>query len=348
VTIPVACSVTALSSAISTAPGGAILVLRNGCVYGLGESLPDVTSNLTIQGSRDTIAWAGGGSYTALNVVGAQLIIIQLTLRGFTGAPGFPGALKKNGGTVTITNSTFAGDKGNRGGAILNNQGGTLTATSTAFTDNDATWGAGLYDRDNSTATLNADEFLGNTAGAGGAIFITTGHVTVTGPSGSTFFTGNKATADDGVIAGPVRPNAPVVSDGGAIDNDGGGLTVSFASFAGNTAEDDGGAIENDGGTATVSNSGFTSNSAEDDGGAIDTTRPLNLSGDTISRNRADDEGGGIRVHGGATSLNMTVIFGSSAGDDGGGIYLKSGTVSLANRSLVTVNQPDNCTGLSC
>jgi hypothetical protein len=336
VPIAVGCSVTALSNAINFAPSDAVLVLKSGCFYGLTGALPNVTSNITIEGSNDTIAHVGGGSYTALKDNGVQLIIKQLTFRGFTGATNLPGALNNNGGTVTITKSTFANNDGDRGGAILNNNSGTLTASATNFFGNSATDGGAIYNRNNSTATLDTDVFLGNDAEAGGAIFVLNGHVTVTGTStaisASTSFADNDATG----------------TDGGAIDNVGGVLTVTFANFADNSANTDGGAIFNGGGTSTVGTSGFTGNFADDDGGAIATIKSLNLSSDTLSLNRANHDGGGIFVDGGTTSLNKTDVFANSAGTSGGGIYRLSGNVSLTNGSLVTLNHPNNCSNVFC
>jgi predicted outer membrane repeat protein len=347
VTISVGCSVSALSNAINFAPSDAILVLKSGCFYGLTGKLPNVTSNITIQGSGDTIARVGGSSFTAITIQGAQLTINQLTMRGFDGKTNLPGAIHNNGGTLIITKSTFADNSGDAGGAILNNNSGTLTASGSAFGGNDATTGGAIENRNNSTATLSTDTFIGNDAETGGAIFISSGHVTVTGTSSaasaSTQFADNDATGDvDGI--------KPAISFGfgGAIDNLGGTLTATFTSFTGNDADEDGGALWNGGGTSSVSNSAFSHNFADDDGGAIAATKSLNLTSDNITANRANDDGGGIFVNGGTTSLNQTIVSGNSAGSHGGGIYRNSGNVSLTNGSIVKLNSPNNCSNFFC
>jgi predicted outer membrane repeat protein len=350
-TIFVGCSVTALSNAINFAPSDAILSLKSGCVYSISAKLPNVTSNITIQGNKDVIRRSGGALFTALTDNGAQLIINQLTMTGFSGNGTNPGALNNNGGTVTITNSFFTNNSGNEGGAILNNHSGTLSATSTGFAGNDATTGGAIDNRSDSTATLDIDTFIGNSADTGGAIFVSSGHVTVEGTStaasASTQFVDNDATGGVVVAPGSVKP-AISTGFGGAIDNLGGVLTATFATFTDNDATIDGGAIWNGGGTSSVGTSGFTGNFAADDGGAIATTRSLNLTSDTLSLNRANDDGGGIFVNGGTTSLNRTDVFANSAGVTGGGIRRNSGSVSLTNGSLVTLNRPNNCSGFSC
>jgi hypothetical protein len=92
---------------------------------------------------------------------------------------------------------------------------------------------------------------------------------------------------------------------GGAVQNNGGTLSVSACTFSRDTAKD-GGAIGNAGlvatGTVTVSGSTFTANTATGsaggvyDGGAIDNngTGTLAVSGSTFSANTAKDGGGTI------------------------------------------------------
>jgi predicted outer membrane repeat protein len=356
ITIPVPCQPSALASAIGGAPANAILVLKAGCTYLIPASLPEVTRNLTIEGSGDTIAPANDDGFTALEVSDAQLAISHLTFRGFfTGTKITPGALINDGGTVTITASRFIDNTGgDDGGAILNEGSAILSASGTAFLGNVSGFDGGCHavarpancdvkgfggaisNENSAAATLTSDTFLGNTSTEyGGAIYIGGGTVTVggTGPAASavTAFTGNTADGDEG----------------GAIYNESGRLIVSYASFSHNSSDEYGGAIENDDNAGSISDSSFTDNEAEY-GGALETdSGPLNLTNDTFTGNRAAD-GGAIYVDSNATTLNKTVVTGNRASDEGGGIYLDSGTVSLTNGSLVVANRPDNCFGFSC
>jgi predicted outer membrane repeat protein len=357
VTIPVACQASSLADAINYAPANAILVLHAGCDYYLPGSLPEVTSNLTIEGSGDSLTPYHNDHFTALKVSGAQLTISHLTFSGFfTGNDEAPGALINDGGTVTITTSRFIDNTGgDDGGAILNKDGGSLSVSGTAFLG-DASgydnclvvthavkpakcdvdgYGGAISNENDSVATLTSDSFLGNSAvDYGGAIYIGGGTVTVRGTgtsaSAATAFTGNTAREDDG----------------GAIYNESGTLIVSYATFSHNSSDDYGGAIEDDDNTSTVAGSSFTNNDSEY-GGAVEADANLNLTGDTFMGNHAYD-GGAIYVYSGATSLDKTVVTGNRAEYEGGGIYRRSGTVSLTNMSLVVGNQPDNCYGFFC
>ena len=369
--IPVPCSADALASAISGAPDSAILVLQKHCTYQIPASLPEVTSNLTIEGSGDTLTPANNSGFTALEVSDAQLTISHLTFGGFhTGTSTTPGALINDGGTLTIASSAFIGNTGgDDGGAILNEDSAILNISSTAFLDNYSGdddcgvrlhtarhhvrqaarpavgpqdcvdgYGGAISDETKSNATLLSDSFLGNySTDQGGAIYLGGGGtVTVRGMGASTGaasdFTGNTAESDNG----------------GAIENADGSLIVSYAAFSHNYSGGDGGAIENDGGAGDVSGSKFSDNESDLNGGAIETdSGPLNLTNDLFTGNLAY-KGGAVITYNDTTTLNKTVVTQNHATDDGGGIYLSSGAVSLTNGSLVVGNTPDNCYGFSC
>jgi predicted outer membrane repeat protein len=341
-TFPVACSASALATAINLAPSDAILSLKTGCTYNLTAALPTITRNLTIQGNRDTITRSNNAQFTAITVNGAQLNINQLRITDFNGNGNNPGALRNVGGTVMVTSTTFADNDGGNGGAVQNDQNGSFTATSSTFSFNDAdNDGGALYNRGGSEAWFNTTTFFDNEAPDGGAIYIATGHVTTNGTStatsASTVFNSNEADGVGGF--------------GGAIDNHGGVLTTNYTNFTNNESTNtsgDGGAVNNDGGTSTLTNTGFSGNFAADDGGAIYTSKSLNLVSVNIAGNRAGDDGGGIFVENGNTSLNKTIVSGNFAGDLGGGIRRAGGSVSLTNFSLVKVNFPTNCSGTVC
>jgi len=340
VPIAVPCSVTALATAIVLAPSDAILSLKTGCTYRLTAALPSISKNVTIQGNNDLITRSNNALFTALTVNGAQLNINQLRMSDFDGNGTRPGALRNVGGTVSVNKSRFTDNEGTDGGAVQNTSNGSFTASNTSFSDNEGTNGGAFHNRGGAEAWFNQCTFTDNeaTGAGGGAIYVSSGHVNISGvSSGTSIFTGNETTGSSG--------------HGGAINNAGGVLSVNFATFTDNETEGgsaDGGAVNNDGGASTVSNSGFTGNFSSDDGGAIYTTKSLNLTGVTITGNRSDDDGGGIFVGGGNTSLSKTVVSGNIAGGSGGGIRRASGTVSLTNNTIVKANFPSNCSGFFC
>jgi predicted outer membrane repeat protein len=331
--IPVPCSVTALNLAITLSPANSILVLKPGCVYVTATPLSNVTKNLTISGSNDVIRFIGTG--TILHVLGVNLDVSQLTFTGGNGVGTEPGAIHNLAGTVTLTSTRFRDNTGGDGGAIENDNGGHLIIKSSTFAENHARDLGGAIDQEHASVTgIDATTFFGNSSdGNGGAIENDTNSNTLFSPT-----TAGKSTFRDNTADG----------FGGAVRNFNGTVDVTNVDFAGNHATDDGGAVSNIGGTSNFTNSGFEGNSGRN-GGAIQTTKALNLVGDSISGNRATLRGGGLYVNGGSTTLSQnTLVFGNFAGISGGGIFRNSGTVTLTTGSSVTLNIPNNCTGVIC
>jgi predicted outer membrane repeat protein len=334
-TIPVPCSVAALNAAITAAPGNAILVLRSSCVYRLTAGLPIITRNLTIAGSNDTIT-AFTGHYTILRNNGANVALSQLRItnadNSLLGAEA--GAiLNENGGALSLTGVTVAGNTGPAGGGVLNNTGSSLTVASSTFADNRATeLGGAIANGPGATTTVSGTTFLDNaalSAGGGGAIASLGGTVTVQSPAST--FTGNTAHANGGAIVA------------GATS-----LNVTDATFSHNEADGLGGAVFTSGFSATIAQSGFSGNFSDDAGGAIATSTRLSLNSDTLTTNQAEGFGGGMYVSGGATTLNTTKVFLNRAvtGTGGGIARVGASTVSFLNNSQVTLNRPNNCSNI--
>jgi hypothetical protein len=186
-------------------------------------------------------------------------------------ARGLGGAIENiQGGTVSVSHSTFFHDYTNADGGAIDNADtsgrGTLIVVASSFTDDNAVNGDG-------GAIANAD--------VGGQ-----GDVTV---SGSTF-----------------SSNSAINGNGGAIDNGDtrgkGALTLLASTFVGNVAGRAGAVdnADNGDGTLIVSRCTFTDNvAALDDGGAIDNadysgTGTLTVSGSTFTSNKTVGDGGAI------------------------------------------------------
>jgi len=149
-------------------------------------------------------------------------------------------------------------------------------------------------------------------------------------------------------------------SAAGAIDQEGGILTVSNTTFTGNSSTYLGGGIGIYGGTTTVTNSTFDGNLAPGGGGigSIDgilTVSSSNFSGNsagsgggianadidsiltvsdsTFSGNSASS-GGGIYNYIGTATVTNSTLYNNSASADGGGLTISGGTVTLTNSTL--------------
>jgi predicted outer membrane repeat protein len=162
---PGSAGVCALRDAITAAN---TQVAVNGCAAGTGtdsitfsvsgtitlsSALPAIANaypgSLTIDGSGQTIA--GAGAYQMLVVTsGATLTLNNLTIENGSSASG--GGVY-NGGSLTVTNTTFSDNSATNGGGGIYNAG-TLTVTNSTFSGNSATnGGGGIYNA--GTATVS-------------------------------------------------------------------------------------------------------------------------------------------------------------------------------------------------
>jgi uncharacterized repeat protein (TIGR01451 family) len=222
----------------------------------LSSTLPNITDTLTITGAGQSITLSGNNisQVQAFEVGGEAVVAVNnLTIADFNGANN---SAITNGGTLTLTNSTFSGNSTNfEGGAIYN--GGTLTVTNSTFSGNSTAGGldggGAIYN--DGTLTVTDSTFSGNSTGhEGGAIYSSFyGTLTVTDST----FSGNYATGEFG--EGGAMFLAPYSGDSYVVMN---------STFSGNTASGgQGGGIYLLQGALTVADSTFAGNSASTGGG---------------------------------------------------------------------------------
>ena len=210
----------------------------------LGQLPPitDAPPGLTIDGGDAEITVSGGGNVRVFAVDNGK----KLTLNNLTVSHGhadgdespfdeYGGGAFNDGGTLTISNSTFSDNHSFTAGGGVANQQGTVIVTDSTFSGNSAgggVGGGGINSSFGSTLTVSNSTFSGNSAVFGGGIKNTNGSTLTV--SNSTF-SGNSA--DLG---------------GGGIDN-AGTATVSNSTFSGNSSDLSGGGIANFG-AATLKN----------------------------------------------------------------------------------------------
>jgi CSLREA domain-containing protein len=327
----------AINAANATSTDDLIQFSLNGTIN-LGSVLPAITAvggALTVDGDGHSLTISGQGLHRVFYVQsGAELTLLNLEIRdGYI----YEGGGILNQGTLTINDSTLAGNRSeSHGGAIFSE--GTLSLVNTDFTSNEAVDGSGgaLY-IDDGTIAIDGGHFQANVAAlSGGAIF---NHYESPGHEG------------DLTIVGTVflLNNAANVN-GGAISNEG-DLDIDRASFGFNWAEDYGGALYNKRGYLQIKSttfsfnyseyssggalyvyqaseysyildSAFTYNDAHFDGGGFYLTYPtFSFIRTELSHNRARRNGGAGFNIAGTLHLTECNIQSNQADQDGGGIY---------------------------
>ncbi len=309
------------------------MTIKKGSVTNLGGGIyvqptTDTFSltNVSFESNSAGTSGQGGGVYSNSPVTGTGLTFTSNTAHG--GA----GGLYFYGGTSSITNSTFSGNKadppsGNgwaEGGAVYNDRSA-LTLTNVTFTGNIAGHGGAMYFNSGSltgdqltfTNNNNPDPaYTGWTLG--GAIYFNyPGDVTITNSA----FTGNRI--KNGV--------------GGAIEHEGSGtLSITNTSFTNNYSAGDGGLGDGGGGAINIPTSNVTlnltkvtlsGNQAKYGGGIFTWASDGTYTNVTVSGNTATSQGGGIFVISKLKNLiNSTIANNTAPADSGGGIYDRSGT----------------------
>jgi len=280
----------------------------------------------TDRGAGIDLVWQGPSIPTNLLI---EDVTFQNNVAAASQADWGGGAICGVTGVFTIRRSTFVGNHGGNGGAIVNREAQTTIEDS-------------LF-QDNATQAVVGDPFGGGLGGHGGAIYIDgTNHGALT--LRRTVFWANRATNMGGVIYSWMYdlPSALVIEDctfvsnvavraGGAVSHANGQLAISGSTFSGNTVVGQGGALfelEADAGQTPVSitNSTFYGNSAtgmrpavQGVGGAIlDAGNPTTLTHVTIVGNYADWGGGGIAAPGTShATLRASIVADNTAANGG-------------------------------
>src|SRR5205807_970621 len=184
-----------------------------------------ITGSMTLDGSGQSVTLDGGNSTQVLYVNNG----VTFTLKALTIAHGVRalnalrtstsagGGLDNEGGTVTISNSTFSGNSASYGGGLdhcngtvsisnssfsgnsttdggrlsrgrgldgrVISNGGTLSISNSTFSGNSASGGGGLFNNSNGELTISNSTFSGNSAdsGQGGGLFTFYGEVNIGG-----------------------------------------------------------------------------------------------------------------------------------------------------------------------
>ncbi|HVF71788.1 MAG TPA: choice-of-anchor Q domain-containing protein, partial [Chthoniobacterales bacterium] len=226
------------------------------------------------------------------------------------------------GSTLNVTASTFAGNRGDQGGAIYN-QGGTLTLDGSVVVNNASTYNAGgIYTRGN--------------AGTAGSATITKS--TISGNSG-----GNNTQGFGGAGGGLFN-----LSDGPAT------LTVTNSTVSGNTAPEGGGVNNTSGATLNLRNSTVSGNtsSGNNSAGGVVNNGTANITSSTITNNTATGSGSasGVISAGGTATVGNTLIAANvnnaTIPDVSGTSFVSQGYNFIGNRGTVTTfNQTGDQTG---
>lgn len=312
------CSFREAISAANAAPGPDTVVVPPG-TYTLslspsGEDLNgggdlDVLDALVIAGGgAETTVLDAGGIDRALEVLGAEVTVSGLTVRG--GITTLDGGGIRTTGKLTLREVVVAGSSGMAGGGIaVDGVGGILNASDLTVRENAATTGGGGINVFDGEVTLEGVTLSKNTAEmVGGGMLNESGTVRVTNVT----FSGNAAN-----------------EDGGALRTIGGGSTfLNNVTISGNVADADGTpapAPRSDNGGGIVAR----------DGGMIEVRNSIVAGNTDVSGEAPDCRQGGI---GGPETPGVITSGGYNIIGDGTGCDFVSATGDRVGASGATVD----------
>ena len=311
-----------LRGAIAAAASGDTIAFAAGLAgtITLGSSLPIIDKTLTITGpGADTLTISGGGTQRIFGVKSNAetdtLFLSGLTLaHGGQGSlsdgcglySGYGGAICSMNANVVVTDSIFAQNAADVGGAILlyDMDGGaprkvnTLTLQRCVFANNQASYiGSAVFaysgsSDDPALITVDRSEFSGNSGGSSGSALTSIGAIT----------------------------------------------SVSNSSFLDNSVTGSGAAIHVSSGDLTVSNSTFSGNQASHGGAIYSYANHLTIESSTLVGNVATTPGDGDAMYAeGYSARPATVSIRNSvlAGNSGADVKLATEATATVDYSLI-------------
>jgi hypothetical protein len=173
---------------------------------------------------------------------------------------------------------------------------------------------------------------------------------TIIGPGANLLtVSGNNASQVFDIESGSVAISGLTVSGGktvrgGGLDNNGGSLSLTDCTIAGNSADTGGGVFTQAGGSTTLSDCTVSGNSGGS-GGGLSNSNPSStgstttLTNCTVSGNSATGNGGGLYNNAGGTmTLTDCTVSGNTAGATGGGLYISRGATAALTNTIVARN----------
>lgn len=288
----------------------------------LAAPLPDITSNIRIEGSGFTIS--GNDAHRVFRIASqGHLSLHQIAITkgnapldiqkdGIDYALG-GGIYVDEGGSLTVTSSVITGNQAaSGGGGIFVFTGGNANIIDSNINRNHADYGGGIYVLTDGKANITDSALNRNTSNVAGSAVYVFGKVNIT---------------DSRIKDNQARYGSAVYVYGKA--------NITDSTISGNKAKYGGGVYVYRTGTANIIDSTLSENNAAY-GGSVLVLGKANITDSFISGSRAN-YGGGIHVHtNGTANINKTYISNNHA-DYGGGMSVYSGgTAHIANSAVIS------------
>jgi len=276
----------------------------------LTQSLPRITSDITVEGNGFTID--GGVEHQIFDVKGGALHINNLIITRGKAYEG--GAIKlTDSAELVLQGSTISDSSANYGGAISSEKS-SIKVVESSFINNEAAEHGGAIILKWSDLVMADSQITGNRARSGGGLFVRYSTVSL-----------------DGVT---VRTN--VINQwqtGAGIRSEDSDVSISGSHIYGNYNSRHGGGVYVSGGSLSLARSELRDNSATNGGGISIKRSTVEIVNSRLSRNYAARRGGGIQGKGGHIKIRHS-SFNDNKAEYGGGIDIGSRLIIRGSKFL--------------
>lgn len=335
----------AVSGTINTS--AQIFINRNVTIDGTGQ---DITVHNITSGQRIFNLNTGAPTVTLRNLTITGGTILD------TGPSPTGGAIRVNGGNLTLEDCTIENNIAREGGAIGMLGTARVQLINSRLANNTGRQAAGAIDvPGNATLTVNGSTIESNSAGLnssqtflaiGGGIRVF-GSATITDSmlrnnTAATMVAGNDlgyggaigVTEGGSLNIDNTEISGNLSERGGGISARGAAITITDSVISGNTSVGNGGGIRimripGGNGNVTIENTLFRQNRGDGGGGiglqpyanSAVSTNALSITGSTFDNNYSLFDGGGIEQFGAEVTIENSTFSGNTGANDGGGIW---------------------------
>ena len=338
-------------SAATSVVSGGLSVSSEPILWLYEVPVPVTIENIGFISGKNSDSTSGGGAILAQSCANITIKDSAFTSCSATIANG--GAIYFDGGTLTLSNTSFTGNSSGYNGGAIFVKTGTLEMNSGTIAANTAIGsGGGVSVGSGGTFIMSGGKISGNSAGLTGGGINNSGIVCIyddavigdssaSGTATSETDRSNKADYNGGGIcnlgklalgyktwtSSATAPSNPQSFDGGVYYN---------------YAQAGGGIFNANSSTLYIASGNISKNmaastSGNDGGGGINSygaSAKLYMTGGTVSQNNSAHFGGGVLVYSGAAELTGVTISGNTASSNGGGFACVGGTVTMNSGTI--------------
>ncbi len=326
-----------------------VLTLQNITLDGNGDAVTasaamiDNEGTLTIGSGAVLQNAASSGDGGAVNSWDGSVTVSGGTVSGNSAAQG--GAVYASGGTIEINDGSLSGNSADNGGAIYYSGNDAVMVNGGSISDNNAENGGAVY-LEKGTLEMTGGSMDANAATEnGGAVCAINGEIEV---SGGTIGddTGNHARNGGAIYleSGSVTISGEaVISHNSALENGGGvctgigTVTMSGGGLASNSAAEKGGGLYSESGAISIDQASLSGNSstAGNGGGVYAGTGSVSLNAVTLAGNTAEEGfGGGLYTGSGAAVLTSCTFNSGNTAMNGAAVYTNTGSVTFSDGTI--------------